>query len=65
MEDDKIVDLFWQRSEAAITETELKYSRYLYSISVRILQNGEDAEECVNETFLSAWNAMDQVRIVV
>lgn len=62
MEDDKIVDLFWQRSDTAITEAELKYSRYLYSISVRILQNGEDAEECVNETFLNAWNAMPPAR---
>ena len=62
MEDDKIVDLFWQRSKTAITETELKYSRYLYSISVRILQNEEDAEECVNGTFLSAWNAMPPAR---
>lgn len=62
MEDGKIVDLFWQRSETAITEAELKYSKYLYSISVRILQNGEDAEECVNETLLGAWNAMPPAR---
>lgn len=58
MEDDKIVDLFWQRSETAITEAELKFSRYLYSISFRLLQNREDAEECINETLLKAWNAI-------
>ncbi|NMA95852.1 MAG: sigma-70 family RNA polymerase sigma factor [Clostridiales bacterium] len=62
MEDEKIVDLFWQRSELAIARAESRYSRYLYSISYRILQNREDAEECVNETFLRAWNAIPPAR---
>lgn len=58
MEDVKIIDLYWQRSEAAIDETEKKYSRYCHSISFHILHSEEDAEECVNDTWLSAWNAM-------
>ncbi|MCL2030582.1 MAG: RNA polymerase sigma factor [Oscillospiraceae bacterium] len=58
MEDRKIVDLYWQRSESAIAETAKKYSRYCLSISFNILHNQEDAEECTNDTYLRAWNAM-------
>ena len=62
MEDSRIVDLYWQRSETAITETSKKYSRYCYYISFNILYNNEDAEECVNDTYLKAWNAMPTKR---
>ena len=62
MDDSKIVDLYWERSEAAIDETTKKYSRYCYSISLNILHNNEDAEECVNDTFLNAWNAIPPKR---
>jgi RNA polymerase sigma-70 factor (ECF subfamily) len=58
MEDQEIVDLFWQRSERAISETESKYGAYCRSVAGRILQNEEDAEECVSDTWLHAWNAM-------
>ena len=58
MEDKDIVDLYWQRSERAIAETESKYGGYCRSIAGRILQNDEDAEECVSDTWLRAWNAM-------
>jgi RNA polymerase sigma-70 factor (ECF subfamily) len=58
MDDDKIVELFWARAERAVTETAKKYSGYCFHISYRILQNSEDAEECVNDTYLHAWNAM-------
>jgi RNA polymerase sigma factor (sigma-70 family) len=58
LEDSKIVDLYWERSEAAIDETANKYSRYCHSISFNILHNTEDAEECVNDTYLRAWNAI-------
>lgn len=58
MEDSRIIDLYWQRSEAAIGETEKKYARYCHSISFNILHSKEDAEECVNDTWLNAWNAM-------
>ena len=62
MEDKQIVDLYWERSESAITETEQKYGRYCYSIAFRILCNEEDSEECVNDTYLRAWNAMPSHR---
>ena len=58
MEDAQIVELFWQRDESAITETKHKYGRYCYSIANNILRDREDAEECVNDTYLGAWNAM-------
>lgn len=58
MEDGKIIELFWARDETAITETAKKYSKYCFRISNTILQNSEDAEECVNDTYLNAWNAM-------
>ena len=62
MEDSRIIDLFWERSETAIRETTKKYSRYCYSISLNILHNIEDAEECVNDTYLNAWNAIPPKR---
>lgn len=56
MEDYKIVDLYWSRSEQAIEETARKYNNYCYSIAYNILENHEDAEECVNDTYVDAWN---------
>ena len=58
MEDNRIVDLYWQRDESAISETAVKYGKYLNSISYQILLNAEDAEECVNDTWLRAWNTI-------
>lgn len=58
MDDSKIVDLYWQRSENALTETESKYKNYCYNIAFNILENKEDANECVNDTYLRAWNSM-------
>ena len=58
MEDERSVTLFWQRNEAALTETASKYGRYLHSIAFGILASAEDAEECVNDTYIDAWNAM-------
>ena len=58
MEDTAIIDLYWKRSEAAITATAEKYSNYCHTISFHILHNHEDAEECVNDTFLGAWNSI-------
>lgn len=58
MEDEEIVNLYWQRTEKAISETQKKYARYCGCIAFNILRNEEDAEECVNETYLRAWNAM-------
>ena len=55
MDDWQIIDLYWARSEQAISETESKYGRYCYSISYNILANREDAQECVNDTYADAW----------
>lgn len=58
MEDDKIVDLYWQRDEDAIKQTANKYGNYCYTIAYNILSNNEDAKECLNDTYLGAWNAI-------
>ena len=58
MEDAKIVQLYFDRNEAALKETQTKYRKYLLKIANNILYNNEDSEECVNDTYLSAWNAM-------
>lgn len=58
MEDSRIVDLYWERSETAIYETQLKYGHYCFSIANNILPFREDAEESVNDTYMAAWNTM-------
>ena len=58
MEDERIVALYWDRSESAITETASKYGGYLNNISYNILVDREDAQECVNDTYHAAWNSM-------
>ena len=62
MEDEKIIELYWARDEAAIQETDLKYHPYCGAIAIRILEDREDAEECVNDTWLHAWNAIPPER---
>lgn len=56
MTDERIVEQYWERSEDAIRHTAEKYEPYLMRISMNILRVREDAEECVNDTYLSAWN---------
>ncbi len=56
MDDKSIVDLYWQRNEQAISETSSKYGNYCYSIAYNILNNNEDAEESVNDTYNDAWH---------
>lgn len=58
MEDEQILDLYWTRSESAIAETDRKYGAYCRQVSFHILRSREDAEECVNDTWLRAWRAM-------
>ncbi len=58
MEDLEIVELYWNRDETALKETADKYGNYCYSIAYGILYNNEDAQECVNDTYLGAWNAI-------
>ena len=62
MDDNRIVDLYWKRSEQAITETSMKYGKYCYAIAYNILYNNEDSEESVNDTYLAAWNSMPPKR---
>ncbi len=62
MEDKQIVELYWQRSEEAIPATAVKYGAYCRTIAYNILANDEDAEECVNDTWLGAWNTMPDNR---
>ena len=62
MEDYKIVDLYWARNEQGIAESDRKYGRILRSLSFSLLSSHEDAEECVNDTYLDAWNAMPTAR---
>lgn len=58
MEDERIVELFWQRQESAISETESKYGHYLYKIAHNILADREDSVESVNDTYMKAWETM-------
>lgn len=58
MNDDRIIDLYWARDDAAITESAQKYGRYCHAIADSILHDRQDSEECVNDTWLGAWNAM-------
>ena len=58
MDDGRIVQLYWERDERAIPATSDKYGGYCTSIAMHILGNQEDAEECVNDTYFNAWNAM-------
>ena len=62
MEDEQIVDLYWQRSDLAISETNQKYGRYCHTIAYNICGIDEDAEECVNDTWFRAWNLMPDQR---
>ena len=58
MEDEKIVELYWQRNESAIAETQQKYGRYLTKIAYNILTDMEDSLECVNDTYMNAWKSI-------
>ncbi|MGM9662820.1 MAG: RNA polymerase sigma factor [Oscillospiraceae bacterium] len=62
MEDHDIIALYWRRDESAIEETGRKYGPYCFSLARRILSRREDAEECVSDTWLRAWNAMPPQR---
>ncbi len=62
MDDEVIVELFWQRSEAALTQAERAYASYCHAIAHRILRSHEDADECVNDTLARAWNAIPPAR---
>ena len=62
MEDKKIVDMYWARDEEAITQTSVKYGGMMHATSKSIVGSHEDAEECVNDAYLAAWNSMPENR---
>ena len=62
MEDNEIIELFWQRSQQAIAEADGKYGGRLQSLSMNILHDREDAEECVNDTYHATWNTLPPQR---
>lgn len=62
LSDESIIDLFWQRNEMAIDETDLKYRHYLMTVAYNILSDSEDCEECLNDTYLGAWNTIPPER---
>ena len=61
-EDEQIIDMYWAREQEAITETADKYGKYCGTIAWNILYNSEDCEECLNDTWLKAWNSMPTER---
>ena len=58
MRDEEIINLYWERQEKAIYETDKKYGGYCNTISFNILQNSEEDKECVNDTYLKTWNSI-------
>ena len=62
MEDAKIIELFFQRNEQAVKETDTAYGRKLYVLSNNILNNREDAQECVSDTYMETWKSIPPKR---
>ena len=62
MEDKEIIELFFERSEQAIRELDTKYGRICHDLSYNIVNSRQDAEECVNDAYLGAWNAIPPAR---
>lgn len=63
--DEQIIDLYWQRDETAIKETDGKYGRFIFRIAYNILHNRQDCEECQSDTYLDLWNAIPPTRPTV
>jgi len=64
VDDELILDMFFERQESAIAETRNKYGRRLYRTAMNILHSNEDAEECVSDALLKAWGAIPPSRPV-
>ena len=62
MEDKEIVQLYWDRDERAISESDGKYGPLCRSVAMRVLEHREDSEECVSDTWLRSWNAIPPKR---
>lgn len=65
LSDEKIVELYWKRNEQAIRETDIKYKTFLLSVANNIVQDMRDSEECLNDTYIGAWNAIPPARPVL
>ena len=63
--DEQIINLYWQREETAIQETDKKYGKFLFRIAYNILHDSLDCEECQNDTYLGVWNAIPPTRPTV
>ena len=62
MDDLRIIELYFERDEQAIKETDAKYGKLCHSIAYNVLHNHEDSEECVNDTYVGVWNAIPPTR---
>ncbi|MBE6609003.1 MAG: sigma-70 family RNA polymerase sigma factor [Ruminococcaceae bacterium] len=62
MNDERIIELFFERSEEAVSALNEKYGRICHTLSYNIVGNNQDAEECVNDAYLGAWNAIPPAR---
>lgn len=62
MDENEIIELFFKRSQKAVSELSAKYGKIIFKIAENILHNREDAEECVNDTYLGVWNAIPPQR---
>ena len=62
LHDDEIIELYWQRDETAIQETDMKYQKQLLAIAHNIVHDRLDCEECLNDTYLGTWNAIPPAR---
>lgn len=62
MDDSKIIELYWLRDQEAITQTDMKYGRLCRSISMNIVSDSRDSEECVADSYMAAWNSMPPQR---
>ena len=62
LSDEALIELYWQRDEAAITETDRKYRKYLFSLVYPMVSDRQDCEECISDTYLGTWNAIPPAR---
>ena len=61
IDDEKIIEMFFERSEQGIRELDIKYGKICHNLSYNIVNSRQDAEECVNDAYLGAWNAIPPV----
>lgn len=62
LDDEQIIDLYFARDERAIAETDKKYCEYLHTVAYNILSNAQDADECLQDTYLKTWNSIPPER---